>query len=296
MGEVEKSPGIYYGVSMEEYRSWRGVHKSMFSSVLRSGLHLKHFLEKGEPENDAMRFGNIVDTILFEPSLFESRYAVAPKTYPAVVKKVEVEKPWNWNATFCQDWRDSQPEGVTITSEKEISEAKSIVSKISTHPEASKWLSGSAVQVSMVWIDPDTGLYCKGRLDAEKKNERLIDLKITNDPFPFAFSGIMNRFKYHAQAAFYHDGYLLAQGKSPSVGPEIPFSFIVCEDSAPFDVIAYNIGVESFEAGRIVYREALSKYNEIVESGEYSGYSNVAEEIEIPHWALNKIQLEGIVE
>ncbi len=289
-------PGIYRGVPMEEYKTWECVHKSMFSAILRSGLHLRHFIEKGEEESEIMRFGNIVDTLLFEPSLFASRYVVAPKTYPAVVKKVDIEKPWNWNANFCQEWRDSQPEGITIASDKEIFRAITITERIKEHPEAVKWLNMASVQVSMVWVDPETSLLCKGRLDAEKPGERLIDLKITNDPFPFAFSGIMNRFKYHAQAAFYHDGYLLAQGKTPGSGPDIPFSFIACEDNDPFDIIAYNIGAESFDAGRIVYREALSKYKEIIESGEYSGYSNVAEEIEIPHWALNKIQMEGIVE
>lgn len=292
------NPGIYKNVPFAEYQKWPACHKSMFTSILKSGLHLKHFLEKGEKETDIMIFGNLVDCLLFEPDRFKSRYVMAPATYPAVVKKVEVQKKWNWTANYCKEWREQKEEAepdIKIITEADFCRASTITDRIKIHPEAGKWLQDAEYQVSIFWIDPETGLACKGRLDALQA-ERLSDLKITNNPHPSGFSKTAANFLYHVQGAFYHDGYMLAQGKTPGPAPELPFSFIVAEDQPPHDVVCYNLGPESFDAGRIVYREALNRYKEVVDTGDYSGYSNVAEELEIPHWALNKIMMEGIVE
>lgn len=291
-----KEPGLYYNVPMYEYRKWPFLCKSMFQSILRSGKQFKHHIECEEKPTAIMEFGNLVDTLLLEPKEFSSRYSVIPETYIGTDKKESVEKPWNWNSNVCKEWRDKLPIGVTPISSKDIAMAQHIAGEVKTHPEAGKWLEGAITQVSMVWIDPETGIKCKGRLDALRPVERLIDLKVTDDPLPFAFSGILNRFKYHVQAAFYHDGYFLSQGKSIGCGPQIPFSFIACESEPPHDVVPYNLGIESFEVGRIVYREAIARYKEIIESGDYSGYTNVAEEINVPQWAINKVQMEGVVE
>src|SRR4030065_2654530 len=129
-------PGIYYNVPMEEYKKWPGVHKSMFHSILRSGLQLKHDTEN-EPEPTAiMVFGNLVDCLLFEPALFSSRYKLAPDTYPAIVKKVQIDKPWNWNASYCKEWRDEQPEGVEVVTGGELSRAPTLKNRVLKHPAA----------------------------------------------------------------------------------------------------------------------------------------------------------------
>lgn len=300
----EIKPGLYYDVPMEEYRKWPGIHKSMFKAILKSGLHFKHYLDHGEDETGIMQFGNLVDTLLLEPDLFLSRYITIPKTYidiqPATKKRPErkTEKKWNWNAEECQSWRSeiyAKDPTIEIISENDLDRARRIVEAIKIHPEARKWLAKARCQASLFWIDPETGVPCKGRVDALQA-DRLIDLKVTDNPHPHAFSGIVNRFLYHAGGAFYHDGYLLAQGKPLGPGPELPFSFIAVEAEEPHDVVTYNLGPESFECGRIIYRDAIARYQEIMETGEYPGYSTVAEEIEIPIWARNKLQLEGVIE
>lgn len=290
--------GIHKNISMEEYAKIKAVHKSMFSHILKSGKQLKHFLENGEEEKEYMVFGNLVDTLLFEPDCFIDRYITCPETYPTLVKKVETQKPWNWSANYCKEWRESifaESPDVKIISPEDAERASKIVKSIKTHPEAQRWLSKAEYQLSLCWVDQSTELSCKGRPDAYN-GERLIDLKVTSNPLPGFFSNIMYKFKYHAQGAFYHDGFLLAQGKTPDVGPSIPFSFIVAEDKKPFDVVCYDLGLESFEAGRIVYEETLSRYQNFVENDDFPGYSNIVEEIDIPRYALNKIQLEGVIE
>ena len=285
-------PGIYENIQFEEYEKWGHIRKSWFKHILKSGKHFKHFLDNGEKESDLMVFGNLVDTLLFEPLLFESRYITIPETYPTK----DENKPWNWNANYCKEWKRSKPENKQIIKLCDFSRASIIVNTIKSHPEAGKWLYEASYQVSMVWIDKDTDLGCMGRIDTLRANERIIDLKITNNPHPSNFSRIINNFLYHAQGAFYHDGYILAQGGKLEDGPSIPFSIIAVEDQPPHDVVCYNLGPESFECGRIIYKTALDRYKEYIENEEYAGYSNIAEEIEIPMYARNKIQMEGIIE
>jgi exodeoxyribonuclease VIII len=285
--------GIYYDVPMNEYKKWPGVHKSMFKSILKSGLHFKYFLDHGEEETGIMHFGNLVDTLLLEPGLFLNRYMTIPETY----ESDKGPKPWNWNANACKGWREqilNDTPDIEIIKTDDLDRARKIVDAIKNHAEAGEWLSGKK-QVSLYWTDPETGIDCKGRVDVLRE-DRIVDLKVTDDPHPRSFSGIVNRFLYHAGGAFYHDGYLLAQGKSLGPGPNIPFSFIAAEAEEPHDVVTYDLGPESFDCGRIVYREALARYKEMQETGEYNGYSQVTEEIEIPQWARNRLQLEGVIE
>jgi hypothetical protein len=291
-------PGIYKNIPFAEYQKWEAVHKSMFSSLIKSGLQFKHFLEKGEEETKIMGFGNLVDCLLFEPELYDERYTITPETYPAIVKKEEIQKPWNWTANYCKEWREeklSENPDIKIVSLNDIGLASDIVSSIKNHPEAQRYLKEAEYQVSLYWIDPETDLPCKARMDAYN-GTRITDLKVTDDIRPSLFSKIIKRFKYHAGGAFYHDGLMHCMGIELEQEPSIPFSFIAAESDPPHDVVCYNLGPQSFEAGRIIYREALNRYKEFKESGEYPGYSNVSEEIEIPMYDLNKIQLDGVIE
>lgn len=279
---------------MEEYKKWSGLNKSSFKHILKSGLHYKYYLEHGDDKSDIMQFGNLVDTLLLEPSLFLSRYITIPEKY----ESDKGLKPWNWNANVCKEWReqvlDDTPE-IEIIKTDDLDRARKIVDAIKSHAEAGKWIDGSLNQVSLCWTDPETGIDCKGRVDVLRE-DRIIDLKVTDNPHPSSFSGIVNRFLYHAGGAFYHDGYLLAQGKKLGSGPDIPFSFIAAEAENPHDVVTYDLGPESFDCGRIIYREAIARYKEMIETGEYNGYSQVTEEIEIPMWARNRVQMEGVIE
>lgn len=293
--------GIYYNIPFDEYQSVDAVHKSMFKSIMRSGKELKHYIETENESSKAMDFGNLVDTLLFEREKFIERYIVPPETYISVKEyktkpNVEIEKPWNWNADACRKWRDELPEGLTMTSDEDINKAKDIVSSIYEHPLASEWLEHGKYQVSLFWIDPETGLQCKARPDIVTQYN-IPDLKVSYDCHPKSFSKTLNNFMYHAGAAFYHDGYFLAQGKEIPEGLQsMPMSFIVAEDKSPYDVVCYQLGDESFEVGRSLYHDALQRYKDFKDNDEYPGYSNVCEEIEIPGYALNKYQLEGVVE
>ena len=69
---MEFTQGIFENIPFEEYHKVSCVHKSMFKSIIRSGRQLKHYLDTGDQRSKQMDFGNLVDTLLFEPEFHSS--------------------------------------------------------------------------------------------------------------------------------------------------------------------------------------------------------------------------------
>lgn len=289
-------PGVYKNVPFSEYRQWKAFSKSMVKPLMKSPKHLKHHIET-EAQSKAIDFGSLVDCVLLEPDRFDASFAVRPETYESTKAyktkdDVVVVKPWNSNSKTCQAWMMQQQEaGKTIISQNDIERAHSVVAEIRSHPTAADWLRGE-YQVSIVWVDEETGMLCKGRPDILRP-DRIVDLKITFDCYPAAFRKTAGNQGYHIQAAMYHDGLLRARGEKIPEDWSVPFSIIAANDNQPFDVVCYDFGTESLDCGREQYRQALRRYAEIVESGEYPGYSAVAEELEVPEWLRYKVLFEG---
>ena len=170
---------------------------------------------------------------------------------------------------------------------------------------ANEWLKGDK-QVTIIWIDPQTGIKCKGRPDivypSIDKPGRITDLKITNDPHPSAFSKTANKFLYHVQAAMYLQGLECAKtGRYRNVADQngdcesygMPFSFIVAEENQPHDVLTYDMDIESTDVGWLIFREAIQRYADCVEADNWPGYSQFTETLSIPRWQVNKVIMEG---
>lgn len=286
-------PGIHENISMRDYLELPYFHKSYVSPMLKSGLALRYHIDIEEPEgkySDCIIAGQLVDTLLFEPKEFASRFSLLPDVYVDSKKKTV---PFTKKSSTCRKViTDIIDEGKLPISGDDKIAADEIISAIQRHKTASTWLAGKS-QVTIIWDDPITGVRCKGRIDM-LLIDRIVDLKTSETTLPSAFSRIANSMGYHVQGAMYHDGYYCAKtGKIPE-SFDMPFSLIAAETSKPHDVVCYNLGVETLEVGRLKYREALDRFKACSDSNEWHGYSDFAEELEIPIWAKNRLQLEGV--
>jgi hypothetical protein len=294
MENKKPEPGIYYDIPFPEYLEIPYFSKSMVSDILRSPMALKYAMENPSESKEAMNFGSLLDCLLFEPVEYSSRFAVRPDTYESEKKGVIEVKPWSGNSNKCKEWlAGAQRDGLTVVSAVDVARAGTIVERIKRHKTASQWIEGK-YQVSIIWKDTTTGVYCKGRMDIWQEGNRIVDLKATNDPLPAAFSKTVNNFKYHVQAAMYSIGLHCAQTGSYPDDYKTPFSFIACEMEEPHDIVAYDMDSESMDCGKILFREAIDKYAACVAADSWPGYSDYAEPLSIPMWAKNKIQLEGV--
>lgn len=275
--------GIYYNVPFEEYLKWPCFSKSMISATRKSALHLKKYMDEKE-STDSLTLGSYVDALLLDPKEAK-KFKVKPETYISSDGKV---KPFTMRANTCKQMvEDMEYAGFKVIDKWMEDIAQEMILSIRSNNEINFILENAEKQVSLVWVDEETGVKCKGRLDL--KNDCFItDLKSSKDASKGPFSRDMHKFGYHQQAGMYNNAFELLFGAKPE-----PFRFIVAENQAPFCTALYVLDEESEEAGLIEARVAMRLYQSYLEQGTYTGYSPLFTEIGIPGYAKHQILMEG---
>jgi hypothetical protein len=285
-------PGVYEGLSFEEYQAIPAFSKSMVPYALKSGEHLHHYIHGGGSQTDATKLGSMVDALLLQPGTFEDTFAIRPDTYDKEVtrgrapnKKTIIEaKPWNANSHTCQAIiRQLEASGKTVVTQATVNKAKEIAEAVMMVPEAAETIANGKTQVAIVWDDADTGVRCKGLIDVLGALH-ITDLKTTHDASPHEFGRTIGNFLYHVQGAAYRDGFAAATGK------ELGFRFIVVETSGKTQlpvVALYELDTASLMAGLMMFRRALERVKDWLEFG-IRGYSPYWEEVQAPNWIVER--------
>lgn len=277
---ITPGPGVYYDIPFEVYLKWDAFSKSCVPSILRSPAHYQEY-KKNPPDTAALRLGSLVDLMLFEPENVEKEFEKAPEFY----LNKGVQKPWNYNANYCNDWRDERiNDGITIVTYDQWEDAKLMKDAILNHRLAAEWIKEGEHQVSIIWEDDITGEKCKARLDNLRIGEGIDDLKTTENASPTKFSKHINDFMYHVQGAVYSDGWAKASKDIP-----LHFNIIAAEKTPPYAVATYTLGIDSLILGRHLWRKALDEYHDCKMADSWPAYSQYAEEIDVPGWELSKL-------
>lgn len=279
-------PGIYIGLTAAEYFAIPAFHKSWYSATMKSAKHLKHEMET-DIKTGAKVLGSLVDALILEPSELED-FPVLPATYTNSKGK---EMPFNMRSTSCKETYQAMIDaGQTPIKAEQLAEARAIRDGVMDNTAAEKLLDDSQKQVAIVWEDAETGILCKGRIDAQTP-KALIDLKTTRSALLWPFSGDVVKFGYHVQAAMYLDGWTALNGGDA----ELDWYFITVENVAPYCCAVYHLDPESIQAGRIRYKMALQRYKGYLEDDPefLRGYSDFIEPLKIPTWEIEKAFTEG---
>ena len=137
---------------------------------------------------------------------------------------------------------------------------------------------------SAFWTDEETGLECRCRPDIYSPALEIIaDLKSTGSAAPFGWSKIAADKGYHAQEAFYSDGWTKAGG-----GHVDGFIFIVIEDEFPHLTAVYELTPKAVAEGRAAMAAALGRYKECRDAGVFPGYPDHVQELELPAWSYRE--------
>lgn len=288
---TKPDPGIYDNIPFSEYLAIPYFSKSDVRPILKSPKHYKY--EKDHPElakqSARMDFGSLVDCLILEPDEFPKRFLTLPDTYQNSKKQIV---PFTLHSKTCRKVvEDAKKAGIIPITIKQNTNARLIGLAIQNHRTAQTWLKGRK-QITIIWKDPETGVMCKGRIDIQLE-DRLVDLKVTDDPSGGAFSRTATKMLYHVQAAAYLMGlYCADTGKYPEEWT-LPFSFIAAEANPPYDVVTYDMDQESLDAGRAVFNSAIQLYADCMETDKWPGISDFAEPLTIQQWAIHRILYEG---
>jgi hypothetical protein len=283
-------PPVTFGADPRSYHALGSEFKRGDKRYIMSRGNLRRFAanpwkwrQGGEAEvTSAMAWGSLEDCLLLTPDLFSSNYEVCPATYPATAKKADApteHKPWNWNATYCQDWRAKvMSDGKEPVTRDELDEARIACARLLEDEHIASVLACSKRQVQVVveYHDKDTGLVIPFKAmpdllpEPGSAWERFIpDLKTTKDASPDTWDRKVFAEGYHIQAGSYIDAVNAATGRNYD-----SFLHIVQESSPPYAVGRRMLSEDFLTIGRDFYRRALKEYCQCLATGKFGGYDD----------------------
>lgn len=272
------TPGIYEGISFEEYCSWDAVNNSSLSPALRSGLHYNHAQDNPREDTDAFRFGRLAHEGRLEPAAVLDRYAVMPDlTQDILVDGKPSKNPRNTKEykQRVENW-NKQNGGKQVVTVDEFERVKGVLDRLWATQRTREWFTSEGpAEVSVVWIDPLTGLLCKCRIDKVVSDHLLGDLKTTRDAV--RFESAMFDYGYDRQAAFYVDGWRAATGHYAQ------FAFAAIESDPPHGIRAALASPGVIVEGRRKYQKALQVLASLKAGEAPKGYEQ-PDEFDLPRW------------
>lgn len=264
---------------------------STLKYIAVSAKLLKWRVEHPEPESEPLRRGRSIHCAILEPKEFAKRW-VTVTACQAVTKgggqcqsygslysegrwycRIRGHAPEGAMERPGEDIEVIDPEGMRITT--------MCAESVRAHGPASKILQGGHAEQEIEWTDPESGILCRGRVDYLRPND-LVDLKTTRQETVREFTADAARGFYHGQLAWYTDG-AIAAGRLPQ---DAGLPYVVAVSTAePYDVAAYQLSRVSFEAGRILVRDLINKYQQCQAADLWPGIAPDLEVLDLPGWA-----------
>lgn len=251
-------PGVYLGVSNEDYHSDPAIGSSSIKTLLKSPLEYwyQSWMNPVRPEKNvtqAMKFGTAYHTYMLEPERFF--YTIKPGKTTTV-------------------------EGCLAQGEMDAIEA--MAAHIKRNAYHSALINKGYPEVSVFWVDPETGIPCKCRFDYWKPHW-VTDLKTTTDVSDKALRYTIPDFGYDISGAMYMQGVDMLRHMIKTGGhidnrislhfidefmnSETRFVFLMQEKDAPYTSRAQAItepvaqcGLDKFRMGLQTAAENFQKY------------------------------------
>ncbi len=249
-----------------DYGKIKAVNWSSLKHMHKSPLEYKWRTEHPEPRKPEYLLGSAIHCRVLEPDELENRYALC-----------EVRR--NKRDMKYKDWLEEN-EGKEALNAKEWDHVHRSGLAVLNHRVAAEVLDGCRCEEPLSWDDPDTGLQCKGRVDAIGPRY-VVDLKTSKDPSPRAFTRDAASYMYHGQMSLYHTG-ATAMGKTD--GKEMPYIIAVAKEP-PYDVAVYRMKPEDLHAGRALCLSLMGRLQECIASDMWPGCAPDLQYLDLPPWA-----------
>lgn len=266
--------GIFAGVDNDAYHAGPGVSKSgLWTIHTQSPAHYRFGERKASAAFD---LGTACHLAILEPETFEARVIRGP-----------ADRRGN-------NWKEFQAEaansGRLLLTMGDYDTAMTIRDAVHADPFLNALIVSphSQVEHSGYWVDEETGMMCRSRPDLYRPDLGLIvDVKTALSAHPDAFARSVINYGYHAQEAWYSDGYR-------ALGQKVDgFLFLVWEKSAPYVTAKYELPPSIVAEGRAIMAKALNTYATCEREGRWPGYSSEVQELQFKRWAYVETEFTG---
>ncbi len=284
------TPGIYPDMSREEYFAIEAANFSTLKNYAEpTALHAQWQIAHPKEQTDEMKLGTLCEMAIQCPEMLESSYVVMPDyTVGLVDPKGEPYANPRGTKKYKQLVSDFGREnaGKEFVKTEELQTAKRVAEAIASSKTASELLCGEGQnQVAIVWIDPLTGLLCKGLLDrltTFNGSKCVVDLKCMSDASPGGFARQSANFCYHVQAWMYLAGLR-------ELGEHVPnFYHVVPETIEPHGVAVYEMDRDSLAQGLVDFEKYITLHAECKRTSRYPGYVDGIEPLSLPRWRISR--------
>lgn len=274
--------GIRSGVSYEAYAAIPAMNYSLLKFGVKSMAHLRHEMLVGHAPTEAMEFGQLLHTIVFEPDLFDERYVISP----GFDRRYKDENAPGGRGKQAAAAFEASVSGREVVSQAEVDMANDMGVSLRAHPTLGRLAAAPGFhEVVAVAVDPATGIPIKCRIDkitVLDGTSYVLDGKSARDASVAGFSKAVANLSYHQQAALYLRVLNILAPR------ERRFIFAAIEKTKPYVCQAFELCGGALKQGEREIDYALVAYKAASESGYWPGYSAGIEEIDLPKWAQTR--------
>lgn len=270
----------------------RRLNWSTLRHIATSAKLLKWRVEHPTPDSEPLRMGRSIHCAILEPEKFASRWVSVTACNATVKSSGERCKSegslYSDGLWYCkvkghapEGATASPSEGIEVITDDGLLVTKLCAEAVALHGPASKILTGGKAEQEIEWTDPESGIECRGRVDYLRPND-VVDLKSTRRETVRDFTADAARSLYHCQLAWYHFGAIEA-GRLPK---DAGLPYIVAVSTAePYDVAAYQLSDITLQAGVILVRDLVRKYQQCTAADLWPGIAPDLEVLDLPAWA-----------
>lgn len=269
---LEVANRVVYDMPAEEYHSPRlGIaSKSALDQIARSPAHYRAWLETPREPTPAMVFGSLTHLYVFEPAKCLLNVVVEP-SFGDCRTKLNKERRDVWR----EENKDKQ-----WVSQEDWDKVRGIGDAVHKHPIAAKLISQCQAEVSCFWLDAQTGLECRARVDGWVPSMRIgLDLKTTSDASRDEFAKSVWNFRYMCQEAFYRDGIEAASKMLVKA-----FLFIAVEKEPPYAVATYTLDDAAVARGRELIASDMATLRRCIDEDAWPAYGESTQILSLPQW------------
>lgn len=253
------TPGIFEGIDEKVYHADRDLAPELGRSLSSTGAKTildcpaRYMWERENPvEKDVFDRGTIAHKLILRSA--DDRIRVAD-TYEW--------KPWQtWNP-----WKaDHRTNGLIPIHRGDLLAASRMASAVRRHPVASAIFSEGKPELSMYWIDPETGVTCRGRIDWLRPNA-IVDLKTIYKADERTITRQCADHGYAQQADWYRRGYHALTGEW------LPYVHVFVENEQPHIVHVTQLDDDFLAYGKARNDEALQIFAQCESSDDWPAYN-----------------------
>lgn len=290
-------PGRYTNIPREVYEAIPAMNATTIKAMeTQSPAHARYWQEE-EKGSDELLFGEGFHCACLEPGEFPKRFVLWPdaKQGDAPTKKTKdpdmrpggrrAGKAWD---SFCASHLPRK-----AVRERDYNDIQSMSEQLHSHPALMPLLQRRPIffEVTLIWVDPHTGMLCKARFDVliDDENPTGLDYKTTNNAKPSRFGTQVFDFGYDIGAAHYCMGQRVLNPDKPLPNMIIP----AIEKKPPFKPVIYRVGIATMRLGWMRTRSGMDRYAECLKTDRWPGYGDdKIIDVDAPTWALRQYNIK----